>query len=184
MKSKYLTVALFVIAGLAVLLVPLPAPVKELLYKTYNLVVFCYIIYKLAAPAIRDMFVERKKNIERHIIEARAAREQAEALLRSYQDKLTQFEQEKAGMIARAQEEAALERKLLIEDARREAQRIIQQAQDVISNESKRAQLALREEVIAASLRLSEDLLRQQYSHDDQQRAIDEVLMRVGELRS
>ncbi len=184
MKSKYLTVALFVIAGLAVLLVPLPAPVKELLYKTYNLVVFCYIIYKLAAPAIRDMFVERKKNIERNIIEARAAREQAEALLRSYQDKLKQFEQEKAGMRARAQEEAARERTLLIEEARREAQRMIQQAQDVISNESKRAQLALREEVITASLRLSEDLLRQQYSHDDQNRAIGEVLMRVGELRS
>ena len=31
MKSKYLPVALFVIAGLAVLLVPLPAAVKDLL---------------------------------------------------------------------------------------------------------------------------------------------------------
>jgi F-type H+-transporting ATPase subunit b len=162
MNSKYLPVALFVIAGLAVLLVPLPTAVKDLLYKTYNLVVFCYIIYKLAAPAVRDMFVERKKSIERHIVEAREAREQVETMLRTYQDKLQQFEKEKAGMIARAQEEATLERKLLIEDARREAQRIIQQAKDVISNESRRAQLALREEVIAASLRLSEDLLKQQ----------------------
>jgi F-type H+-transporting ATPase subunit b len=184
MKSRYLPVALFVIAGLAVLLVPLPAAVKGLLYKTYNLVVFCYIVYLVAAPAVRDMFVERKKQVERHIVEARAAREQAETTLRLYQDKLKQFEQEKAGMHARSQEEAAQERQMIIEDARREAQRIIQQAKDVVLNESRRAQLALREEVIAASLRLSEDLLKQQYSRDDQKRAVGEVLARVGELRS
>ena len=184
MKSRYLPVAVFVIAGLAVLLVPLPAAVKGLLYKTYNVVVFCYIVYRVAAPAVRDLFVERKKQVERHIVEARAAKEQAEDMLCLYQDKLQQFEQEKARMRARAQEEAALERQIIIDEAQREAQRIVQQAKDVMLNESRRAQLALREEVIAASLRLSEDLLKQQYNRDDQKRAVGEVLAMVGELRS
>jgi F-type H+-transporting ATPase subunit b len=183
MKSKYLPVALFVIAGLAVLLVPLPAAVKDLLYKTYNLVVFCYIIYKLAAPAVRDMFVERKKQIERHIVEARAAKEQAETMLRMYEEKVKQLDQEKAGILARYKEEGALQRQILIEEAQQEARRIIQQARDLISNESKRAQLALREECIAASLQLSEELIKQQYNKEDQKRAIGETLVRVKDLQ-
>jgi F-type H+-transporting ATPase subunit b len=184
MSSRYIPVAIFVLAGLAVLLLPLPPVVKGLLYKTYNLVLFCYIVYRVAAPSVRDMFVERKKQIERHIVEARAAKEQAEEQLRIYEAKIKQFNQEKEQMLARYKEEAALERQLIIDEAQREAQRIIQQAKDVMLNESKRAQLALREEVIAASLRLSEDVLRQQYNRDDQKRALEEVLVRVGELRS
>jgi F-type H+-transporting ATPase subunit b len=183
MKSKYLPVAIFVIAGLAVLLVPLPVAVKGLLYKTYNLVVFCYVLYLVAAPAVREMFVERKKQIERDIVEARAAKEQAETMLRLYQDKLKQFEQEKARMLARYKEEGALQRQMMIEEAQEEARRIIQQAKDVMLNESRRAQLALREEIIAASLRLSETLLKQQYNEDDQKRAIEETLVKVKDLQ-
>jgi len=65
MKGRYIPVAIFVLAGLALLFLPLPAVVKSLLYKTYNLVLFCYILYLVAAPAVRDLFVERKKQIER-----------------------------------------------------------------------------------------------------------------------
>lgn len=184
MKSRYIPVAIFVIAGLAVIFLPVSATLKGLLYKTYNLVLFCYVVYLVAAPAVRDLFVARKQQIERHIVEARAAKEQAEELLRVYEAKIKQFKQEKEQILARYKEEAALERQLVIEEAHREAQRIIQQAKDVISNETRRAQHALREEVIDASLRLSEDLLKQQYNHDDQKRAVGEVLARVGELRS
>jgi hypothetical protein len=50
-------------------------------------------------------------------------------------------------------------------------------------NESKRVQLALREEIINASLRLSEELLKQQYNSDDQKKAIGETLVRVKDLQ-
>lgn len=183
MKGRYVPVAIFVTAGLAVLFVPLPAALKGLLYKTYNLVLFCYILYVVAAPAVRDLFVERKKQIQKHIVEARAAKEQAEALLRSYEEKVRDLEQEKARILARYKEEGALQRQIIIEEAQREAKRIIQQAKDMMHNESKRAQLALREEIIAASLRLSEELLTQQYNKDDQKRAIEETLVRVKDLQ-
>jgi|GEM_PF-2862429 len=184
MKSRYTPVVIFVLAGLAVLLLPLPAALKGLLYKTYNLVVFCYIVYAVAAPAVRDMFVERKKQVERHIVEARAAKEQAEEMLRTYEAKVKQFQQEKEQILARYKEESTLERQMILEEAQREAQRIIQQAKDVMLNEQRRAQLILREEVVAASLRLSEELLKQQYNRDDQKRAVGDVLARVGELRT
>ncbi len=183
MKGRYVPVAIFVIAGLAVLFVPLPAAVKSLLYKTYNLVLFCYILYVVAAPAVRDLFVERKKQIQRHIVEARAAKEQAEELLRSYEEKVRDLEQEKARILARYKEEGALQRQIIIEEAQQEAKRIIQQARDIMLNESKRAQLAFREEIIAASLRLSQELLTQQYNKDDQKRAIEETLVRVKDLQ-
>lgn len=183
MKRRYIPVAIFVLAGLALLLLPLPAAVKSLLYKTYNLVLFCYILYVVAAPAVRDLFVERKKQIQRHIVEARAAKEQAEELLRSYEEKIRDLEQEKTRILARYQEEGALQRQIVIEEAQQEARRIIQQARDVMLNESKRTQLALREEIIAASLRLSEELLSQQYKKDDQKRAIGETLLRVKDLQ-
>jgi F-type H+-transporting ATPase subunit b len=183
MKSRYLPVAIFVTAGLALLLVPLPAAVKSLLYKTYNLVLFCYIVYLVAAPAVRDLFVERKKQIERHIVEARAAKEQAETMLRIYEEKVKQFEQEKTRILARYKEEGVLQRQILIEESQQEARRIIQQARDLMLNESKRAQRALREEVIAAALQRSEELLKQQYNKEDQKRAIGETLVRVKDLQ-
>jgi F-type H+-transporting ATPase subunit b len=184
MKRTYITIAIFVSAALVLILLPLPEAVKGLLYKTYNLVVFCYIVYLVAAPAVRNLFMERRKQIERYIVEARAAKDQAEELVRIYEEKLNQFEQEKAQILARYQEKAALERQLIIEEAQQEATRIVQQAKDIMLNESRRAQLILREEVIDASLRLSEEVLKQQYNRDDQKRSIEEVLVRVGELRS
>jgi F-type H+-transporting ATPase subunit b len=183
MKGTYIPVVIFSAAGLALILLPLPAGVKGLLYKTFNLVLFCYIVYRVAAPAVRNMFVERKKQIQKHIVEARAAKEQAEELLHTYQEKVKGFEQEKARILSRYKEEGALQRQIVIEEAQQEAKRIIQQTKDMMHNESKRAQLALREEVIAASLRLSEELLRQQYNKDDQKRAIEETLVRVKDLQ-
>lgn len=184
MKGKYTPVIVFVLAGLAVLLVPLPPVVKGLLYKTYNLVLFCYIIYRAAAPAVKTFFVERKKRVERYIAEAQAAKEQAEKLLHSYEQKVKMLEQEKDMILARYKEEGSRERAIIIEEAHREAEKIIQQAQDMMRNEARRAQLVLREEIISESLRLSETLLRQQYNKDDQKRAIDEALVRVKDLRS
>lgn len=184
MKGRYVPAAVFVVAGLIVILLPLPATIKGLLYKTYNLVLFCYIVYLAAAPAVRTLFAERKKQIERHIVEARAAKEQAEAMLRLYEEKVKQIDEEKARIIGRAQEEAARERQAIIEEARREAARIIQQARDVMRNESKRAQMALREEIISASIQRAEEVLKRQYTRDDQKRSVEEVLVRVGDLRS
>ena len=184
MKGTYTPVIVFVLAGLVLLLVPLPAVVKGLLYKTYNLVLFCYIIYRVAAPVVKTFFVERKKRVERQIAEARAAKEQAEKLLHSYEQKLKMLEQEKKAILARYEDEGARERKIIIEEAHREAERIIQQAQDMMRNEARRAQAALREEMVSESLRLSEALLRQQYRKDDQKRAIEEALVRVKDLRS
>ena len=183
MKKWYAPIAVFLVTGLMLLLLPLPGEIKALLYKTYNLVLFLYIIYNATAPAVRTFFIQRKQQIEQHILEARSVKEQAEKLLESYQEKIKTLEQEKGKILARYQQEGNREREIIIEEDHREATRIIQQAQDLVNNEARKVQHALREEIITASLRLSEELLKQHYNQEDQHRAIEEALVRVRDLR-
>ncbi|MCK5012033.1 MAG: hypothetical protein KAS98_16175, partial [Deltaproteobacteria bacterium] len=83
MKKWQVHIVLFLVAGLVLVLVPLPHAVKDMLYKTYNLVLFLYIVCTFAAPVVKSFFIQRKERIEKEIAEAHQLKERAEELLKS-----------------------------------------------------------------------------------------------------
>lgn len=183
MKKWHIHIALFLVAGVALLLVPLPKALKDMLYKTYNVVLFLYIVCSFAAPAAKNFFIQRKERIEKEIAEAHQMKERAEELLKSYQEKIDSLEQEKAAILEKFQQEGNREKEQIIKEAEEEAQRVINQAKDIILQEVKRARRNLREEVVYTSVRMAEELIREQYNQEDQKKAIEATLIKIRDVR-
>jgi F-type H+-transporting ATPase subunit b len=183
MKKWHIYIALFVFAGVALLVVPLPKVVKDMLYKTYNVVLFLYIVCSLAAPMVKDFFIQRKERIEKEIAEALKMKERAEELLKSYQEKIDSLEQEKAAILEKFQQEGSREKEQIIKEAEEEAQRVINQAKNIILQEGKRARRKLREEAVYTSVRMAEELIREQYNQEDQKKAIEATLIKIKDVR-
>ncbi len=183
MKKWHIHIALFVIVGVALLLVPLPKALKDMLYKTYNVVLFLYIVCSFAAPVVKNFFIQRKERIEKEIAEAHQMKERAEALLKSYQEKIDSLEQGKAAILEKFQQEGNREKEQIIKEAEEEAQRVINQAKDIILQEVKRARRNLREEAVYTSVRMAEELIREQYNQEDQKKAIEATLIKIKDVR-
>ncbi|MBW1823466.1 MAG: F0F1 ATP synthase subunit B [Deltaproteobacteria bacterium] len=183
MKKWQVHIVLFLVAGLVLVLVPLPHAVKDMLYKTYNLVLFLYIVCTFAAPVVKSFFIQRKERIEKEIAEAHQLKERAEELLKEYQEKIDSLEQEKAEILERLQQEGNREKEQIIKEAEEEAQRIVDQAKGIILQEGKRMRRDLREEAVYTSVRMAEELIREHYNQDDQKKAIEETLIKIRDVR-
>jgi len=182
MKKRQVHITLFLLAALALVLVPFPPAVKAMLYKTYNVVLFLYLLCIFATPAVKNFFIQRKERIEKEIAEAHQMKERAEALLKSYQEKIDSLEQEKAAVLEKFQREGNREKEQIIKEAEEEAQRVITQAKNIVLQESKRARRDLREAAVYTSVSMAEELIREHYNQEDQKRAIEETLIKLRDV--
>jgi F-type H+-transporting ATPase subunit b len=183
MRKWQVHIVLFLLSGLALVLVPFPQAAKDILYKTYNVVLFIYIVCTFAAPVVKSFFVQRKERIEKEIAEAQQMKERAEELLKSYQEKIASLEQEKAEILEKCQREGKREKEQIIKEGEEEAQRIVNQAKGIILQEVKRVRSDLREELVYTSVHMAEELIRKHYNQDDQKKAIEKTLITIRDVR-
>lgn len=183
MKKWHVHVVLFLVTGVVLLLAPFPKPVKDILYKTYNLIIFLYIMCIFTAPAVKSFFIQRKERIEREIAEASQEKEKAEKLLKDYQERVDSLEREGAEILERFRNEGSREKERIIQEAEEEAQRIIDRARVIILQEVKRSREGIKEETIQTSLRLAEELIRENYNQEDQKMAIEATLLKLKGVR-
>ncbi len=54
MTKRRVHAAAFLLVGIGLIFTPLPPSVKDLLYRTYNLVLFVYIVWAVAGPRVRE----------------------------------------------------------------------------------------------------------------------------------
>ena len=144
----------------------------------FGLVVF--ILAKFGFPLITGMVEKRNKRIEDSLEAARVA-EEAIAHLKEEQDRIiaeTRAEQ------SRLMQEAAAERDRMIaqaqDQARVEAQKIMEDAQVRIKQEKELAMKELRNEVAKMSIAIAEKVVRKDLSSDSSQKELVDKL--VGEL--
>jgi F-type H+-transporting ATPase subunit b len=176
--------AIFLLVGIGLIFAPLPSPVKDLLYRTYNLVLFAYIVWALAGPRAREFFATRRARIEAEIREAREIKERAQQLLETYRDKVASLEREKEEILERYQKEGEAERTRIVREAEVEARRIVERAREIIGRETRRAREGLKEEAARASVVLARELISAHLTKEDQKRALEETVERIKDLRS
>lgn len=183
MKKRHVHLIIFLGVGAVLFLIPLPKPLKDILYKTYNLILFIYIIYAVAAAKVKTFFMQREKRIEKEIAEAHKIKEMAEKLLTQYQEQVDTLERGKAAMLRRFQEEGVRERDRIIREAEEAAQRITNLARTITLQEIKIARDLLKQEIILDSMRIAKESIRKCYSQKDQKKAVDEMLIRLRGVR-
>lgn len=118
-------------------------PLYEIVWSAIFFLIFFFIIWKYAMPAMKKALDERTEGIERKLEKAEADRIEAQALLERYREQLAEAREE----AARIRAEAQSERQSIVAEARTEAQ----EAAAAISERTE-AQLAAEAEQIRATL--------------------------------
>ena len=155
---------------------------KDFLYRVLNFgIVVAILVYFLTKPMKKGL-AGRREDIEKALAEAKQAKDQAEAKFAEYDQKLTQATEEIAEISDAIRREGELEKQKIIENAKAMAKKIEEDAEKAAELEVAKARAALQREAVQLAVGVAENLLKKNFTKEDDTRLIDEYMKKVGEL--
>lgn len=155
---------------------------KDFLYRVLNFgIVVAILAYFLTKP-IKKAFSGRREEIEKNLAEAQSIKDAAEAKFAEYDRKLAQATEEISEISAAIRREGELEKLKIIENAKAMAIKIEQDAEKAAEIEVAKARTELQREAVQLAVGVAEELLKKNFTKDDDTRLIDEYMQKVGEL--
>ena len=155
---------------------------KEAL-KTFNFLVVVGVLWWLLKDRLPKFLDERRQKIEKTINDAKTARAEAEAKRVEYEAKIERAERDIAEIEAEGARRIEAMRAELAQAAEAAAERIATEAEERISSEVKRAKEELQREASLLALELSEELIKERMSEEDQRKLVDETIRKLESLK-
>jgi F-type H+-transporting ATPase subunit b len=158
------------------------ALLKDFLWRVLNFsLVVAILVYFLRKP-LKKGLAGRSEEIEKALAEAKQAKEDAEAKFAEYDRKLAQATDEIAEISDAIRREGELEKQKIIENAKQLAIKIEQDAEKAAELEVSKARRELQQQAAALAVELAEQMLKKNFTKDDDTRLVDEYMKKVGEL--
>ena len=155
---------------------------KDFLWRCLSFGVTLGLLIYFVRKPIRQGLAGRRDGIEKALREAEAAKAEAEAKFAEYDRKLSKAAAEIEEIQVALRREGELERERTLASAREMAEKIKQEAEKSAANEVAKARTELRQEAARMAIAMAEDLLKKNFTSDDQKRLVSEYLQKVGEL--
>ena len=143
-------------------------------------VLFFAMSYLLFNPA-RKLLQDRKDRIASDIANALEDKESAAALKAEYEEKLTNIDKEAETILAEARQKALKNETRIIDEAKAEAARIIQRAQNEAELEKKHAMDDMKQEMIAIASLMAEKVVAASINTQIQDTLVDETIKEMGD---
>ncbi len=150
-------------------------------YRVAMFVVFVALLYFLTAKKVKDMLIQRTKDIEAALAEAELAKEEAAKQVKEYEAKMQKLQQELEAMKENARKTAEAERDGMIANAKKNVEQMKQFAQNMINAEKERAIQELHREAVELAAGEAEKKLIKEISGDKAAKILDEYVKRIGE---
>jgi F-type H+-transporting ATPase subunit b len=155
------------------------AELKNFKWGTVNFVVLLGFLYWLLAAKIKDFFAGRRANIKAEAEAAAAAKKEAQKKYDEYDAKLEKATDEITGIAESIKAQGLAEKERIIEDAKKAAIKIKEDAQARMDQEFKKASNELRLEVARLSVQMAEDVLKRNISAADHENMVRDYLDKV-----
>lgn len=155
---------------------------KDFLYRLFNFAVTFGLLAYFVTKPIRKALAGRREGIEKALEEACVAQQKSEAKFAEYDGKLAKASEEIDQIYAAIKHEGELEREKILANAREMALKIEDEAKKSASREIANARIQLRREATAMAIAIAEDILKKNFTNQDQSRLVDEYMQKVGEL--
>ena len=151
-------------------------------WKFLNLAIFIAVMVYVVKKPLSDAFKAKREQIRAELIKAEEEKQAALAKLTGAEAKLSQLETEKANILQKAKDEAAYEKKRLVEHTKAEAERLRQQSEAELARMSLQSRAELRRFSAEESIRLAEEKLRAQIDGDKDARLVKASIQEIGRL--
>ena len=134
------------------------------------------ILWKVAFPRIAEALDRRQRAIEESIDTAERTRQEADALLAEYRERLTAARQQADEIVARARKAGEQAEADLVVKGKDRREELLEQARKDIQTETRRAIQEIRAEVADLTILATEKVTRKTLTTEDQRRLVDEAV--------
>ena len=153
----------------------------QMLASLANLVLLFLMVKKFLYKPVMKMLQERQNTIDKDYDAAAEAKEQALSDKIKYEEKLQTAKDEADSVIKNAVGIATEREKEILAQAKTKAEIIVRQAETEAVLERKKAEDAVKKEIVEVSSLLTEKVLEREVTAADHQRFIDSFIESIGE---
>lgn len=153
----------------------------QILISLANLAILFFIVKKFLYKPVKNMLEKRRGAIDKEYGDAEEAKAEALKDKELYAEKLSGAKGEADAIISSAVSLAKAREDEIIEDAKKEAENILQKARDDAALEMRRAEGAIKDEIVDVSTLLTKKLLEREINADDHKELIDSFINEIGD---
>ena len=153
--------------------------VKTDTYKVMNFGVLAIGLFLLMRKPVSQALNSRISGIKEQLSELEEKKQAAEKQLAEYTEKFSSLEQETETLIEDYIRQGNEAKARIIDEAKKAAEKLEEQARRNIDHEFKQAKLELQQEVLEKALQKSEEILKNKITAKDQEKLVDEYLDKV-----
>ena len=153
----------------------------QILISLTNLTILFLLLKKYLYAPVTKKLEARRTEIDTQYDDAETARRSAEAKDAELTERLSNAKAEAEGIVKEAADMAQTGGVKIVEDAKAQADGIIRQAELEAELELKRAEAAIKTQIIDVSTALAEKMLEREVNADDHKVLIDNFIDQIGE---
>ncbi|HKZ46567.1 MAG TPA: ATP synthase F0 subunit B [Thermodesulfobacteriota bacterium] len=128
---------------------------------------------------VKDFFANRRESIKAELEEAKRAKEEADRKVKEFEQKLILLDQKIEEIYKEIRIEGEIEKKKIIEEAMKLADKIKEQTRFTAEQEIKKAREEIKGEIAHVAVEMAEEILRHEMTAADHERLIKEYLEKV-----
>ncbi len=160
-----------------------PWTTSKLIWRVINTVALvALLVYFLKKPLV-TFFSERTEQISKDLDSAREQREQAEKLIKEYEQKIAGMAQELEKMRAELASVAEAERQKVVKNADQMAAKMVESAKVTAEQEVRKARISLKNEAVEMAVQMAEAMIREKITEDDRRMIVEDYLAKVGGMK-
>ncbi len=153
----------------------------HILISLLNLVIIFLILKKFLFKPVKNLFAERQNAIDHQYAAAADAEQKANADRAAWEEKLLQANEEADGIISDATAIAKRRADEIVSDASKKADGILTRAKEDAALERKKATEGIKREIVDVSSAIAEKMLEREVNPDDHRALIDSFINSIGE---
>ena len=151
----------------------------DFIYRCINFAILVGLLVVVVRKPLKQGLGSRVETIKEELADLESRRDAARREYAEMEARLKDASGEREVILSEFRAQGDREKQKIIDNAQVLAERIKQQAQFTIEQETSHAKAELRREVAELSAQVAEDLLKQNINQEDQSRLVDEYLAKV-----
>lgn len=152
----------------------------DYLWKIINFGILFFILFKFGKKPIQSFLKQRTELIEKTLKEAKEAKELAQKALQEVEERFRTKDKDIEEILSASKRAGEQERERLLEEGNKLREKIYEQAKVNIDYELKHAKDAIKAEAVEIAMELAEKKLKEKLTKKDQERLLEESLMKIG----
>ena len=148
-------------------------------WQVANFLILLTVLYYLAKGPAKGYLIKRRESIAKDIEEAQERVAELEKRYQEVKYRFSWIEDEIEAIDSQFRRETETERVRMLEEAKKQIERIKNEAEFTARQEIKSAEARLKEEAIKKAIKIAEEIIRAKITPEDQKRWFEEYLKEV-----